>query len=294
MRSPTTPTRTGCNAICAANGLDGSAAPILRVRTTGRLTRTARRSTCSSTSTAAHGFSEQRREQLKQRVDAGELVPLGPDRPPTPRERVAGPQRMPHWRSLAARRPDLAAQTRPATASSAPSTSPCTQRRPCGGSAGAAATQASNPEGSASPAAGLVPRVRRTPGPTATGQPTRSLAARPDLLAELHPTLNPGVDLTRVAAKSHKKLWWQCPTCGHSWQTTPAVRAGGSGCPQCALESNRQTAHVVEAAHSLAIKHPDIAAELHATRNPGIDPSKLGARSGLRLWWRCPDCGHEW
>ena len=65
------------------------------------------------TSTAAHGFSEQR-EQLKQRVDAGELVPLGPDRPPTPRERVAGPQRMPHWRSLAARRPDLAAQLHPA------------------------------------------------------------------------------------------------------------------------------------------------------------------------------------
>ena len=114
-------------------------------RTTGRLTRTARRSTCSSTSTAAHGFSEQRREQLKQRVDAGELVPLGPDRPPTPRERVAGPQRMPHWRSLAARRPDLAAQTRPATASSAPSTSPCTQRRPCGGSAGAAATHGEQP-----------------------------------------------------------------------------------------------------------------------------------------------------
>ena len=37
---------------------------------------------------------------------------------------------------------------------------------------------ASNPEGSASPAAGLVPRVRRTPGPTATGQPS-PLTCRP-------------------------------------------------------------------------------------------------------------------
>lgn len=50
----------------------------------------------------------------------------------------------------------------------------------------------------------------------------------------------------------------------------------------------------METAHSLAIKHPDIAAELHPTRNPGIDPRKLGARSGLRPWWRCPDGGHEW
>ena len=248
------------------------------------------------TPTAAHGFSEQRREQLKQRVDAGELVPLGPDRPPTPRERVAGPQRMPHWRSLAARRPDLAAQLHPARNGELSAqqiamhstTSLWWQCGRCGHAWRATPKDRRHqPPGWCPECAGPQDRPPR-------GSRARSLAARPDLLAELHPTLNPGVDLARIAAKSNKKLWWLCPTCAHSWQTTPAVRAGGSGCPHCALESNRLTAHVVETARSLAIKHPDIAAELHPTRNPGIDPRKLGARSGLRLWWRCPDCGHEW
>ncbi len=100
------------------------------------------------TSTAAHGFSQQRREQLKQRVDAGELVPLGPDRPPTPRERVAGPQRMPHWRSLAARRPDLAAQLHPARNGELSAQHIAMHSTtPCGGSAGAAATNGEQPRG---------------------------------------------------------------------------------------------------------------------------------------------------
>jgi transposase-like protein len=185
--------------------------------------------------------------------------------------------------------------TRPATASSAPSRSPCTQRRPCGGSAGAAATHGEQPRriGVTSRRVGAPsaqdPRAdRRGSAEPAHWPPARICSP------SCTPLSIPGSISHGSPPRATRKLWWLCPTCGHSWQTTPAVRAGGSGWSHCALEGNRQTAHVVETARSLAIKHPDIAAELHPTRNPGIDPRKLGARSGLRLWWRCPDCGHEW
>ena len=46
---------------------------------------------------------------------------------------------------------------------------------------------------------------------------------------------------------------------------------------------------------SLAALHPDLAAQLHPDRNPGLgDPRAIAAKSNRRLWWRCPDCGHEW
>ena len=30
-----------------------------------------------------------------------------------------------------------------------------------------------------------------------------------------------------------RKVWWRCGQCDHSWETTVASRAGGTGCPAC-------------------------------------------------------------
>jgi hypothetical protein len=40
-------------------------------------------------------------------------------------------------------------------------------------------------------------------------------------------------------------------------------------------------------ARSLAVNHPELAAELDPHRNPGSDPTRLGTRSSLKLWWQC-------
>ena len=127
-------------------------------------------------------------------------------------------------------------------------------------------------------------------------EPARSLAVKhPDVAAELHPQRNPGIDPTRLGARSSLKLWWQCENCGHEWKTAVSTRtAGGTGCPVCGLKRRARTQSEVEPARSLAVKHPDVAAELHPQRNPGIDPTRLGARSSLKLWWQCENCGHEW
>jgi rubrerythrin len=123
----------------------------------------------------------------------------------------------------------------------------------------------------------------------------RSLAAlRPELLAELHPTRNPGLDPFRIGVKSGKRLWWRCATCGHEWQAAPHGRSRGNGCPACGQTRRTDTSKRVSAGRSLAVKRPDLLAELHPTLNPDIDRYSLGAGSRQKIWWRCNECGNEW
>lgn len=114
-----------------------------------------------------------------------------------------------------------------------------------------------------------------------------SLAVRhPELVAELHPSRNASLDPFALAAKSNFKVWWRCGR-GHAWEASVAARARGTGCPECA----KRRLPVPERA--LAALHPDVAAELHPTRNLELDPSTLSAGSTWKVWWRCP-AGHEW
>ncbi len=124
----------------------------------------------------------------------------------------------------------------------------------------------------------------------------RSLAARyPGLIGELHPTRNPGLDAKQLGARSSLKVWWRCGTCGHEWKATAASRTyAGTGCPVCGLARRARTQSKVDPGRSLAVRYPEIAAELHVSRNQGIDSAQLGARSSLKLWWRCDTCGHAW
>jgi len=62
----------------------------------------------------------------------------------------------------------------------------------------------------------------------------RSLGDRPDLVADLHPTRNGGVDPRAIAAGSILRLWWRCPN-GHHWEARVVDRVKrGAACPQCA------------------------------------------------------------
>ena len=124
----------------------------------------------------------------------------------------------------------------------------------------------------------------------------RSLAARyPGLIEELHPVRNPGLDPNQLGARSSLKVWWRCGTCGHEWKATVANRtSAGTGCPVCGLARRARTQSKVDPGRSLAVRYPDIAAQLHPSWNQAIDPAQIGARSSLKLWWRCGTCGHDW
>jgi predicted nucleic acid-binding Zn-ribbon protein len=45
---------------------------------------------------------------------------------------------------------------------------------------------------------------------------------------------------------------------------------------------------------TLAVQHPGLAAQLHPTHNPGVDPAVVAAASSRPAWWVCAMCGHEW
>jgi DNA-directed RNA polymerase subunit RPC12/RpoP len=67
------------------------------------------------------------------------------------------------------------------------------------------------------------------------------------------------------------------------------LTAGQIGSP---LGDRRGLQHVPW--RSLVERRPDLAAELHPTRNPNLEPERLGVWSSERVWWRCARCGREW
>jgi hypothetical protein len=103
-------------------------------------------------------------------------------------------------------------------------------------------------------------------------------------LTETHPALAAQADgwnPATLTAGSNQKVSWQCER-GHTWTSTVANRAKGSGCPYC------YGLRPVSGENDLATTHPEIAAFAD-----GWDPTTLSAGSGKKVAWKCP-LGHQW
>jgi hypothetical protein len=230
--------------------------------------------------TCARGVSEKLLVRTKARLVSGELSPVTPYRKPA----GAGGRGVRRARSLGALRPDLVAELHPDlnreldvfSVGVKSGRSVWWRCRDCGSEWRAAPHDRSR--------GGGCPRCaqRRRNEANRRVARERSLAVtRPDLLAELHPTLNEELDPYAVALWSREKVWWRCPLCANEWRTDPGSRARGAGCPRC---GRARTASAVgrangsvSPARSLAVKRPELAAELHPTRNGGLDPLALAA-----------------
>lgn len=115
--------------------------------------------------------------------------------------------------------------------------------------------------------------------------PERSLqSTHPELAAQLHPLRNGALTALDLSSGLARSVWWLCPN-GHEWQASVAGRVAGRGCAQC-VRSEPLT-------RSLANVHPELAAELHPSRNLGVVAEQLAPQSSWQVWWRCPR-GHEW
>lgn len=110
--------------------------------------------------------------------------------------------------------------------------------------------------------------------------------AHPRLAEEWHPTANGALAPTEVTAGSGRRVTWMCNR-GHSWTTQISARTSGSGCAVCANQ------RVDPDFNSLAITHPEIAAEWHPTKNGSLTPADVVAGSTIYRWWQCAE-GHEW
>ena len=213
------------------------------------------------------------------------------------KERRTGPRATPPGRSLAALHPRLIAEwDRARNASLDPSAiTPGSHERvwwECGRCGhGWRASIQNRVSGHACPVCGVTRRAELRSRVTYE----RSLAAQhPELVTELAIDRDPRVDPAKLGARSSQQVWWACRKCGHQWRTAVSTRTNGSGCPVCGIAQRARTQRHVEPARTLSVKHPQIAAELHPTLNPGTDLDGLAARSSLKLWWQCAACGHDW
>ncbi len=82
---------------------------------------------------------------------------------------------------------------------------------------------------------------------------------------------------SEIAVKSNIDIWWRCQF-GHSFRKKPIYMADNHDCPIC---------------NTLPIMFPEIAAEWNFEKNQRLDPSKLHAGSGVKVWWKCKK-DHEW
>ena len=106
-----------------------------------------------------------------------------------------------------------------------------------------------------------------------------------------------------VGVHSKKIMWFQCPDCGHEWETSPfdatSSRWPCSVCLGRAAESGDAVARMVMTSHafdpskSFEVLYPALVAEWHSTRNTS-GPSGCLPTSFRRAWWLCGSCGSEW
>ena len=126
----------------------------------------------------------------------------------------------------------------------------------------------------------------------------QSLAAKyPTLMEQWDWDGNQGTDPYSIGCYSTKKVSWTCTEHGQ-WDATPQSRTDSkSGCPECARQRRSEP---WPRRGLVKDELPDVYAELHPTKNSGIDMQNLTCGSSKRVWWLCrsdesrPEgCQHE-
>jgi very-short-patch-repair endonuclease len=115
------------------------------------------------------------------------------------------------------------------------------------------------------------------------------LALYPELAREWHPTKNNDLMPEGFTPGSGKRIWWKCPKSdNHEWESKIYHRVNGSGCPVCyGVKADKS--------NNIVATNPEIAKEWHPTKNGDLKPENFKARSGKKVWWKCPKADdHEW
>lgn len=116
----------------------------------------------------------------------------------------------------------------------------------------------------------------------------------PDLAKQWDYERNEGLTPDDVSYGSHKKVWWKCPICRHSYQkkianrTAPAKRKAESDkCPICLGRV------IIPGYNSLKAKYPDIIEKEWDFEKNIIDPDTIPPTYRKKMWWICPN-GHNY
>ena len=99
-------------------------------------------------------------------------------------------------------------------------------------------------------------------------------------------------DPATISTGSHNKYRWECAECGYTWETSVASRYRSSGKCPC-HESNRV---ILPNVNDVLTLLPELKNYYDTEKNKeeGIDISREGFDSSMRVNWKCPDCGRQW
>ncbi len=59
-------------------------------------------------------------------------------------------------------------------------------------------------------------------------------------------------------------------------------------------DKNKIQEYLTTIENSLEKERPDVAAKWNYDKNGNLTPAMFSVSSNEKVWWRCPDCGHEW
>ena len=111
----------------------------------------------------------------------------------------------------------------------------------------------------------------------------------PDLAEQWHPSKNGKLTPYNIGSGSGRLIWWKCPEGDdHVWRADVKRRSDGRGCPIC-------IGRKVVDSNSFQTLHPELARQLHPTKNGNLDPNRYRPYSNKTVWWKCPrGDDHEW
>lgn len=102
----------------------------------------------------------------------------------------------------------------------------------------------------------------------------------PLVARDWHPTKNGDLSIHAVAPGCNEIAWWLCPA-GHTCWMTAGTRTRGAGCHYCAKNG--------DSARTVRVARPDLAAEMHRTKNGTLTPDDVTIGSRKGIVWRCPN-----
>lgn len=116
------------------------------------------------------------------------------------------------------------------------------------------------------------------------------VSAVPELLAAWADEANPS---TVMLAGDYTLRRFRCPA-GHHPRIAPLTFLR-SGCPSCrGIQTRTERLEAVAADPDAHQMNREIASQWHPERNGKLRLETLSPGSRRKVWWRDPDCGHEW
>jgi len=117
-----------------------------------------------------------------------------------------------------------------------------------------------------------------------------SVASDSRLAFEYNIKRNKNVSIKSITTGSQRRVWWKCKDCGNEWRNSPSNRYRfNQDCGFCAKNS----AHS-DGVGSMLETHPQMAMEIHPTKNGDLDPKNVLAGTNKKINWLCSKCDHEW